>query len=72
MAHCYHCGDLCESKTILHDEKAFCCQGCVTVFDILNDNDLSYYYDLEKSPGTSPNEIEGKFDFLDNKLIIDK
>ncbi len=72
MAHCYHCGDSCEDQSILHDEKTFCCQGCITVFDILNDNDLSYYYDLEKTPGISPNEIEGKFDFLDNTSIIDK
>ncbi|MAL60332.1 MAG: heavy metal translocating P-type ATPase [Flavobacteriaceae bacterium] len=72
MAHCYHCGDLCESKAILHNEKTFCCQGCVTVFDILNDNDLSYYYDLEKTPGISPNEIASKFDFLENQSIVDK
>jgi Cu+-exporting ATPase len=57
---------------ITHDEKSFCCHGCKTVYDILHDNDLSYYYDLEKTPGISPQEIEGKYDFLDNQTIVDK
>ncbi len=33
---------------------------------------MSYYYDLESSAGATPNEIEGKFDFLDKKEIIEK
>ena len=57
---------------IRQEEKSFCCQGCKTVFDILHDNDLGFYYDLETSPGISPQEIEGKFDFLVNEAIVDK
>ena len=40
--------------------------------DILNENDLAYYYDLENTPGTTPSRIEGKFDFLDNAQIVAK
>lgn len=72
MESCFHCGDLCNTTIILHDDKSFCCQGCKTVFDILNENDLSYYYDLEHTPGTTPSRIEGKFDFLDNEQIVSK
>ncbi|MEZ4779071.1 MAG: heavy metal translocating P-type ATPase metal-binding domain-containing protein [Flavobacteriaceae bacterium] len=72
MANCYHCGDSCNGSEIVHQEKTFCCRGCVTVFDILNDNDLSYYYDLEKTPGTSPKTIESKYDFLTNEAIVNK
>lgn len=72
MAHCFHCGDPCTDVEIKVDDKSFCCQGCKTVYDILHENDLGYYYDLENTPGTSPNEVEGKFDFLDNPSIIDK
>lgn len=72
MVNCFHCGDACLDVEISHDEKSFCCHGCKTVYDILHDNDLSYYYDLEKTPGTSPQEVEGKYDFLDNTAIVEK
>lgn len=72
MVNCFHCGDACIDVEIKHDEKSFCCHGCKTVYDILHDNDLSYYYDLEKTPGISPQEIAGKYDFLDNEAIVEK
>jgi Cu+-exporting ATPase len=72
MVHCFHCGDACVEEHIEHHEKSFCCQGCKTVFDILNENDLGYYYDLEKTPGITPAEVAGKFDFLDNEAIAEK
>ncbi len=72
MVNCFHCGDACLDVQIKHEEKSFCCHGCKTVFDILHDNDLSYYYDLENTPGISPKEIAGKYDFLDNEAIVEK
>ncbi len=72
MKHCYHCGDPCKEDAITHDGKDFCCHGCATVYDILNQNNLTYYYDLEKAPGISPDAVEGKFDFLDNEKIASK
>jgi Cu+-exporting ATPase len=70
MSTCFHCGDPCDAITIEHQEKMFCCHGCKTVFDIINDSDLSYYYDLEHSPGTSPLAQESRFDFLENEQIV--
>ncbi len=72
MVNCFHCGDACLDVEITHDDKSFCCHGCKTVYDILHDNDLSYYYDLQKTPGISPKEIAGKYDFLDNEAIVEK
>ncbi|WP_034258782.1 heavy metal translocating P-type ATPase [Altibacter lentus] len=72
MAICFHCGDTCVDAVIPYNEKTFCCHGCKTVFEILSENDLGYYYDLEKTPGTTPGEVSGKFDFLDNTAIVDK
>ncbi|MDP5044892.1 MAG: heavy metal translocating P-type ATPase metal-binding domain-containing protein, partial [Leeuwenhoekiella sp.] len=72
MENCYHCGDACLDGAISHRHHVFCCRGCTTVFDILQDNDLSYYYDLDKSPGSTPKTIKGKFDFLDNAEIRKK
>jgi len=60
-------------QLIKHFDKTFCCNGCKTVFDILNDNDLSYYYDLERTPGISPNILNNnKYDFLENEAIVAK
>ncbi|TCP25196.1 Cu+-exporting ATPase [Tenacibaculum skagerrakense] len=70
---CYHCGDDCESKaTITFDEKSFCCNGCKTVYEIFSSNDLTCYYDLQNSPGATPEDIKGKYDYLDNEDIIEK
>ena len=69
---CYHCGDDCGKKPIEHDGKNFCCNGCKTVYDIFSTNDLSYYYDLQSSAGSTPKFVEGKYDFLNEASIIDK
>ena len=64
---CYHCGDLCRGGSVHFDEKLFCCQGCKTVYEILNSNDLSEYYAIENEPGTKEgiDEIFSDFAFLD-------
>lgn len=69
---CFHCGSDCESHPILFDEKPFCCNGCKTVYEIFSENNLTCYYDLERSPGAIPQEISGKYNFLDNQAIVEK
>ena len=69
---CYHCGADCDKSTIKFNEKDFCCNGCRTVYEILNANELSCYYDLEATPGSIPNEIKGKYNYLENEDIITK
>lgn len=69
---CYHCGADCDKNIMHFNEKEFCCNGCKTVYEILNVNELGCYYDLEKAPGTIPNDIKGKYNYLDNEEIIDK
>lgn len=70
---CYHCGDDCKDDSIKIEEKIFCCNGCKTVFEILNQNQLCNYYNFDQTPGISPNEIRNnKFDYLDDKQTIDK
>ncbi len=72
MEQCYHCGEDCRDTAIVHEEKNFCCQGCRTVYDILNENDLEYYYTLQSAPGQTPKVFENKFDFLDNQDIVEQ
>lgn len=69
---CYHCGTKCGSEPIVFEDKAFCCNGCKTVYEILNQHELNVYYDLESTPGTIPNQIAGKFDYLANLDIAKK
>lgn len=69
---CYHCGNDCDVETIVHDDKSFCCNGCKTVYEIFAESDLTCYYDLQNAPGAIPNDIEGKYDFLDNAKIKEK
>jgi Cu+-exporting ATPase len=68
---CYHCGDLCKQETIRFREKVFCCEGCKTVFEILDQNGLCKYYDLEKHPGFSVKKPPAKdvFAYLDDESI---
>ena len=69
---CYHCGTECDLDLIEFDQKPFCCNGCKTVYEILNQHELSCYYDLETAPGIIPKDIQGKFDYLDNEEISKK
>ena len=70
---CFHCGlDIIKEDEIIFDAKSFCCNGCKTVYEIFSLNDMSCYYDFEKSPGATPQDIKGKYDFLDNESIVSK
>lgn len=69
---CYHCGDDCGSDCIEYDQKCFCCNGCKTVYEIFSENNLSYYYDLQSSAGSTPAKIEGKYDFLETESIVER
>ncbi|WP_222983121.1 heavy metal translocating P-type ATPase [Flagellimonas meishanensis] len=69
---CYHCGDQCGKQHVRFDERDFCCNGCKTVYEIFTTNGLSTFYDIEARAGTTPNAIEGKYNFLDNLEIMEK
>ncbi len=69
---CFHCGDSCEEETITVEDKSFCCNGCKTVYEIFSENNLTCYYDFENTPGSTPVEIQGKYDFLDEASIVEK
>lgn len=69
---CFHCGNDCGSKPVVYDSKNFCCNGCKTVYEIFNENDLTCYYDLENAPGKIPEDIKGKYSYLDDEKIVEK
>ena len=70
---CFHCGlTIAKNEEINFDGKKFCCNGCKTVYEIFSLHDLTCYYDFEKSPGATPQDIQGKYDFLENESILSK
>jgi Cu+-exporting ATPase len=71
---CYHCGEDCDESPIIVNDKHFCCQGCKTVYEIINKNNLCSYYELDNNPGINQKQVirEGKFDFLNDETITGK
>lgn len=70
---CFHCGTkVVEKDEIVFDDKSFCCGGCKTVYEIFTQNDLACYYDFQSAPGATPQDIQGKYDYLDNQEIVTK
>jgi Cu+-exporting ATPase len=68
---CYHCGEDCEEE-IIHDSKSFCCNGCKTVYEILAENQLCDYYQLDEKPGNKvlkPVDPH-RFGYLDDEKVI--
>lgn len=48
---CYHCGKLCDTQDIVIQDKKFCCEGCKTVFELLDGGGLCDYYAINDQPG---------------------
>jgi Cu+-exporting ATPase len=64
ITHCYHCGEVCEKKHVVYDDKDFCCQGCQTVYAILADNSMTDYYRWLDKKGNTKIKNQN-FDFLE-------
>lgn len=66
---CIHCGDDCGKHPVTWDDKAFCCTGCQTVYQLLNTNKLGKYYEIAQLPGikldTTEHVTDDKYAFLD-------
>ncbi len=70
-SNCFHCGnEIIKKDEIAFDDKYFCCNGCKTVYEIFSLNDMSCYYDFQASPGATPLDINGKYDFLGDDTIV--
>lgn len=70
ILNCYHCGDECDTIVRAHD-KHFCCEGCRSVYEILNKSGMCDYYEISNNPGVSQriNVRADKFAFLDDEKI---
>ncbi|OQX81043.1 MAG: heavy metal translocating P-type ATPase, partial [Bacteroidetes bacterium 4484_249] len=71
---CIHCGEDCGKHPVMWDDKPFCCHGCKTVYQILNQKNMKQYYEIEKMPGirVETQEVGDKYAFLDLEEIKSK
>ena len=71
---CIHCGTDCGSSPVIWDDKPFCCHGCKTVYQILNENKLGGYYAIQPMSGIriDTGQPLKKFAFLDVEEIASK
>lgn len=70
---CYHCGDECPDESISIAGKIFCCNGCKTVFELLEGSNLCDYYSIDRNPGlTRKHYIERNYEFLDDQELKQK
>lgn len=69
---CFHCGDQCRDTTINTEGKYFCCYGCKTVFELLNENNLCEYYNYETHPGIKIKSRSDAFSVLDVEEVRNK
>jgi P-type Cu+ transporter len=71
---CFHCGEQFKEERILFSDKTFCCEGCKLVFELLDENNMSSYYDFNQSPGKTRREKDAtpRFEYLQEKEIRDQ
>jgi Cu+-exporting ATPase len=70
---CYHCGEVCVDDTIHIGEKLFCCNGCKTVFEILDTSGMCTFYDLDENPGfTLKGRRQAQYSWLDDPEVQEK
>ncbi|NPA45237.1 MAG: HAD-IC family P-type ATPase [Chlorobi bacterium] len=71
---CVHCGEDCGRNPIMHNGEAFCCNGCKTVYQLLNQNKLYTYYNLEDTPGikVETQDFDNQYAYLDKDEVKEK
>lgn len=68
---CVHCGADCGKAPVVWNNMKFCCNGCKSVYQLLHDNKLYTYYNLDDTPGikVETTEFGNKYEYLDNEEV---
>lgn len=71
---CVHCGLPCLATAVAKNDKNFCCTGCQTVYEILTENGLSHFYELNERAGVQIKRTSAReqFLFLDEPAVREK
>lgn len=66
-SHCHHCGERCSEHSPSKDNLRFCCNGCLSVYEILSQYDSCEYYAVAPGAGVRPQETDlKKYETLDS------
>lgn len=70
---CTHCGDPCGTLPIFHDGHHFCCTGCQSVYQILHENGLERFYQLDAAAGR-PQRVSqaGEYAWLEIEKLAER
>jgi P-type Cu+ transporter len=71
---CVHCGEDCGKAPIIYQDKPFCCNGCKTVYQLLNEKELGSYYKIQPMAGIriEDDSSDEKYAWLDLEEIKSK
>ncbi|MEM9920289.1 MAG: heavy metal translocating P-type ATPase metal-binding domain-containing protein [Bacteroidota bacterium] len=70
---CTHCGEEIPNEDFQLDGQLFCCQGCMMVFQILQENGLSNFYDIDpKAAFSLKGQSKETFEYLDDPDVRKK
>jgi Cu+-exporting ATPase len=71
---CIHCGADCGNNPVTWNKLPFCCKGCKAVYQLLNENKLYNYYEIDNTPGikVETTEFGNKYAFLEKDEIREK
>lgn len=71
---CHHCQQLISDNKVLFSDFEFCCNGCKTVYQILSENNLCQYYELDDQAGIriQSDARANKYDFVESPEIRSK
>lgn len=66
---CHHCGMSCSEDPILLNGKQFCCNGCLSVYELFEEAGLSDFYLKKRLKATTSID---KYVYLKNDEIVQK
>jgi Cu+-exporting ATPase len=71
QTHCFHCGTRCGEDLFRREDRLFCCQGCLSVFELLTENGLTDFYGLDDRAGVkiSSSFSPKRFDYVDEPTV---
>lgn len=69
---CVHCGDDCDRMVIYADNQPFCCEGCLSVYKVLNNGSDEQCDIISLQKGKNKISKRARFDYLEEFSVSDK
>lgn len=73
LIHCKHCHEPVKAPFYDNSKNVFCCQGCLSVYSILEQGNLQQFYKIQDQTGdyTKPVSVEDThFDYLNHTQFL--